>query len=64
MEITDSGVGIDEEQINSSKSRGLFGMRERVNILKGKMEIVGKHGKGTKVRVSIPVSKENVGSNK
>jgi PAS domain S-box-containing protein len=64
MEITDSGVGIDEEQINSSKSLGLFGMRERVNILKGKMEIVGKHGKGTKVRVSIPVSKENVGSNK
>jgi signal transduction histidine kinase len=57
MEITDSGVGIDEEQINSLKSLGLFGMRERVNILKGKMEITGKPGKGTKVRVSIPVTK-------
>jgi PAS domain S-box-containing protein len=64
MEITDNGIGIDEEQINSSKSLGLFGMRERVNILKGKIEIIGEHGKGTKVRVSIPVSKEDVGSNK
>ncbi|MGB5849975.1 MAG: ATP-binding protein, partial [Ignavibacteriaceae bacterium] len=64
MEIADNGVGIDEEQINSSKSLGLFGMRERVNILKGSVEIIGDHGKGTKVKVSIPVSKEDVENNK
>jgi PAS domain S-box-containing protein len=57
MEIADNGVGIEQDQINSSKSLGLFGMRERVNILKGRVEIIGEHGKGTKVRVSIPVSK-------
>ena len=64
MEIADNGVGIDEEQINSPKSLGLFGMRERVNILNGEMEIIGEHGNGTKVRVLIPVSIEEVGNNK
>jgi len=54
MEIADNGVGIDEEQINSPKSLGLFGMRERVNILKGEMEIIGEHEKGTTVKVTIP----------
>ena len=64
MDISDNGVGIDEDQVRSSQSFGLFGMRERVNILKGEMEIVGEHGKGTKVRVSIPVLKEEMGNNK
>ncbi|MCH6576111.1 MAG: PAS domain S-box protein, partial [Bacteroidetes bacterium] len=54
MEIADNGVGIDEEQIDSPKSLGLFGMRERVNILKGEMEIIGEHDKGTTVKVTIP----------
>ncbi|MCH7963994.1 MAG: PAS domain S-box protein [Bacteroidetes bacterium] len=54
MEIADNGVGIDEEQINSPKSLGLFGMRERVNILKGEMEIIGEHEKGTTIKVTIP----------
>ncbi len=62
MEITDNGVGIDEEQINSLKSLGLFGMRERVNILNGEMEIIGERGKGTKVKVLIPVSIEELGN--
>jgi PAS domain S-box-containing protein len=64
MEITDNGVGIEQEQINSLKSLGLFGMRERVSILKGRMEIIGENQKGTKVRVLIPFSKENVGNNR
>ena len=54
MEIADNGVGIDEEQIDSPKSLGLFGMRERVNILKGEMEIIGEHDKGTTVKVTLP----------
>jgi len=55
LEISDNGVGIEVEQINSLKSLGLFGMRERVNILKGSVEITGEKGKGTKVSVSIPI---------
>ena len=60
MEISDNGVGIDKEQIDSTKSFGIFGMRERINILNGEMEIIGEHGKGTRVRVSIPVSREEL----
>ena len=59
MEIADNGVGIEQEQLNSPRSLGLFGMRERVNILKGEIEIIGEQGKGTMVRVSIPVSKKD-----
>jgi signal transduction histidine kinase len=64
MEIADNGVGIDEEQINSPKSLGLFGMRERVNILNGEMEIIGEQGKGTRVRAFIPVSIEELANSK
>jgi signal transduction histidine kinase len=64
MDIADNGVGIEQEKIYSSKSLGLFGMRERVNILKGNMEIISDPGKGTKVSVSIPVSIEETNDNK
>ena len=64
MEIADNGVGIDDEQINSPKSLGLFGMKERVNILNGEMEIISEQGKGTKVRVAIPDSDDDAGNNK
>jgi len=64
MDIVDNGVGIEQEKIYSSKSLGLFGMRERVNILKGSVEIISEPGKGTKLSVSIPVSKEQTDDNK
>ncbi len=55
IEIQDNGVGIDNKTINSPNSLGLIGMRERVNILKGKMEIAGYPSKGTTVKISIPI---------
>jgi PAS domain S-box-containing protein len=54
LEIVDNGKGIKKAEIYSPKSFGLFGMKERVNILNGKLKIVGKKNKGTKVNVSIP----------
>jgi PAS domain S-box-containing protein len=55
MEISDNGVGIEKEKSESPKSLGLIGMRERVSILKGDLEIIGKKGVGTTVRISIPI---------
>ena len=56
MEVSDNGIGINNEQATSKKSLGIFGMRERVNLLNGQLEISGKTGKGTKVKIRIPVS--------
>jgi signal transduction histidine kinase len=55
MEVKDNGRGISREEIATTKSMGLLGMRERATLLGGEFKI-GKipAGKGTKVTVSIP----------
>ncbi|RKY57174.1 MAG: hypothetical protein DRP96_10415 [Candidatus Neomarinimicrobiota bacterium] len=55
MEIKDNGIGITDEQIYSSKSLGLVGLRERVNPWGGKVIISGVHNIGTTVKVRLPV---------
>jgi signal transduction histidine kinase len=54
LEVADDGRGIKEEQVFSTRSLGLIGMRERVSFLNGKMEIAGKKGRGTRLRVTLP----------
>ncbi|MDA3812909.1 MAG: PAS domain S-box protein, partial [Candidatus Cloacimonetes bacterium] len=58
LTVRDYGTGITEEQISDSLSFGLIGIRERLNIWNGKMEIKGVPGKGTTIKIRIPVSNE------
>jgi two-component system sensor histidine kinase UhpB len=55
LEVTDNGDGISPSQISSPKSLGLLGMRERVTLLGGEMEIHGKKNEGTNVKIKIPL---------
>jgi PAS domain S-box-containing protein len=55
LEIEDNGKGITTEQIRNPLSLGILGMRERIKNLKGKFHISGAPGKGTKVRVELPI---------
>ncbi|MEN8264034.1 MAG: histidine kinase [Nitrospirota bacterium] len=55
MEIRDNGRGITEEQISDPESLGLIGIQERVNLLRGKVEIIGIKNKGTTVTTEIPL---------
>lgn len=55
LTVRDNGTGITEEQILSSKSLGLIGMRERVNSLTGTFSINGTENKGTVITINIPV---------
>jgi PAS domain S-box-containing protein len=55
--IKDNGRGIDKSKVNSFKSLGIAGIRERVKSIKGKMTIVGAHGSGTMITVEIPLLK-------
>ncbi len=57
MEIRDNGKGFDVAQaMNSGKIRhlGLLGMRERVEMVRGKFAIESVSGKGTLVQADIP----------
>jgi len=55
--VRDNGIGIMEERIFAPKSLGLTGIRERVRMLGGETEISGKPGKGTLIRVTLPIGK-------
>ncbi len=55
LEVHDNGRGIEEDEIHSSKSLGLLGVRERVLPFSGRFEIAGTQGKGTRATISIPI---------
>ena len=54
MTVRDNGIGITEEQIQSAKSYGLMGIKERAYFCGGRADISGKKGEGTTVVISIP----------
>jgi len=56
MKMQDDGVGFDLAEANRKReSFGLAGMRERVALLGGDIDIQSAPGKGTKVSIAIPV---------
>jgi signal transduction histidine kinase len=51
--IEDKGKGFDLSAVASTSS-GITGMRERVNALEGKLEVISSPGKGTRIEVNLP----------
>jgi signal transduction histidine kinase len=56
LEVKDNGRGISEAEIKNTRSIGLLGMRERAALLGGEVRVSGEPGKGTTVRVRIPLA--------
>ena len=54
LSVRDNGKGIEQAMVNSPKSLGLVGMRERCHYLGGTVDIRGKRGKGTTVTMILP----------
>lgn len=54
--ISDNGIGIKENEINSSKSFGLIGMKERSASLGGTFEIGRGLKNGTKIKINFPLN--------
>lgn len=52
--IEDNGVGFIPENVATHTHLGLFGMRERVEMLGGKFSIESNIGKGTTIQVEVP----------
>ena len=55
LEVRDNGRGITQAEISDPKSFGLIGMRERVEFIDGEVTIAGSPGKGTSIRVTLPL---------
>ena len=56
--VKDNGVGCDSTTLASSGGVGLRGIRERAEILGGRVELASRPGSGTSVIVRIPVRPE------
>lgn len=55
LQIVDNGVGFDTNDHRKADSFGLMGMKERVVLLEGQLDISSSAGKGTKINVSFRV---------
>jgi PAS domain S-box-containing protein len=55
--VSDNGIGIDIDKINSLSSMGLEGIKERVKSAHGEVSIMSKKGLGTTIKVKIPIKK-------
>jgi PAS domain S-box-containing protein len=55
LTIRDNGRGITEAEKSDRLSLGLLGMRERANLIGGRLDIEGSEGKGTVVTVCLTV---------
>ena len=53
--IKDNGRGISEEEMASTRSNGLVGMRERAMLIRGDLTLTGAPGQGTTVTLRAPL---------
>jgi signal transduction histidine kinase len=62
VNITDDGVGFDvqtvfrEADMGTNAGYGLIGLKERVSLLEGTVDIVSSPGKGTEITIILPLS--------
>lgn len=54
MRISDDGSGFCWQTVKKGHSHGLIGMRERAELIGGKLEVSSEKGRGTTVRVKVP----------
>jgi PAS domain S-box-containing protein len=60
LEVRDNGRGISEDAVANPQSVGLMGMRERVLLWGGDVQIQGAEGKGTVINVHLPAGHEEL----
>ena len=58
LDVVDNGVGIQDNELHARKSLGLLGMQERALLFGGDVRINGSPGHGTRVSVTIPLSRK------
>ena len=52
--LKDDGIGFSPKKVDATRSFGLHGLRERIDLLGGEMEIRSRKNKGTTIQIVIP----------
>ena len=64
LEIQDDGIGFNVSSIDAyyetRGSLGMINMRERTELVSGIFQIESAEGRGTRVRILIPITEEGV----
>lgn len=55
MTISDNGSGFDTSSAIKQNSFGILGMRERVELIHGKIDILSRENEGSKIVVRVPL---------
>jgi signal transduction histidine kinase len=53
LSIQDDGIGFNNQSTNGTKHFGLLGMKERVDFVKGELNITSQPGAGTTVQLTV-----------
>jgi PAS domain S-box-containing protein len=56
LQIRDNGIGFTEDPKGGALSLGLLGMRERAQLIGGKIEMAGIRAEGTTITLRVPCS--------
>ncbi|MGB7094469.1 MAG: sensor histidine kinase [Anaerolineales bacterium] len=59
LEIRDDGQGFEPGIVTGAGHYGLLGMRERARLVGGTLEIESGTGRGTRIRLVVPINQEN-----
>lgn len=60
LSAEDDGIGFDEGELyNRKKGLGLLSMRERAAMMGGKFSLRTSEGKGTRIRIEIPIKDDS-----
>ncbi|HEY5639163.1 MAG TPA: ATP-binding protein, partial [Dehalococcoidia bacterium] len=57
--IKDDGAGFDADELSPTRGAGLglFGIRERLTLVGGSVEVESKKGEGTRIEARVPLGK-------
>jgi PAS domain S-box-containing protein len=58
LSIRDTGAGFDLEEVSLRHGLGIVSMKERVRLVQGEFAIHSQPGRGTEVRILVPLPKE------
>ncbi len=54
LRVSDEGCGFDPRELKETPGIGLLSIRERVELLGGRVKIASAKGRGTKIRIVVP----------
>ena len=60
LQIFDDGIGFDQTKTALKDGLGINQIEARIQIMKGKLEINSQKGKGTQIKVELPIKKKQV----